>query len=147
MAARSLVQALEGIQFPCDRTRLIEYARRQDASPRSMGALQALPDRQFRDMTELFSALPSKHDLRRRATVIQMPPREESHEGARAPEAKTGEFTEEAVPPPVAAPLDCTDEEPCGEQLDPMSEWWRFSTQMSIEWLRMAERFWFPWCR
>jgi hypothetical protein len=144
MAARSLVQALEGVQFPCDRTRLIEYARRQEASPRSMDALRALPDRQFRDMTELFSALPSKHDLRRRSTVIPMQASEEN----RPPEnGKTDEFTEEAVPPPLAAPLDCADDEPCPDQLDPMGEWWRLWAQMGQEWLRMVQRFWFPWCR
>lgn len=58
MPAQSLEQALEGMQFPCDRSRLVEYARRNNLSARTLEALEAIPDRQYRDLGELASALP-----------------------------------------------------------------------------------------
>jgi len=150
--ARNLVQALEGIQFPCDRARVIEYARRNEVSVRSLDTLQALPDgRQFKDMTELFSALPSQNEVsRRRATVVRMPPREQE-EATQQPkptqaqpkpapsQAKTDQFTEKAEPPPVAAPLQ--DAPQAGsDMMDPTLQWWRWSMEL---WQRM----WFPWLR
>jgi hypothetical protein len=151
MAARSLVQALEGLEFPCDRSRLIEYARRQELSPRSLDALQALPDRQFRDRTELFSALPSKSDMsRRRATVVRMEPRqqpEQRQEEQRPRQEKSGDFTEAAVPPPVAAPLQNDPDAPADQHLDMAMQWWRWNAEMWPEWVRMTQRLWFPWMR
>ncbi|MBC7950741.1 MAG: DUF2795 domain-containing protein [Rhodospirillaceae bacterium] len=58
MPPRSLEHALEGIQFPCDRSRLVEYARRNQLGPHTLEALEAIPDRQYRDFGELVSALP-----------------------------------------------------------------------------------------
>jgi len=148
MAARSLVQALEGLEFPCDRSRLIEYARRQEASPRSLDALHALPDRQFRDMTELFSALPSKSDMsRRRATVVRMEPRPQPEHEERPHQEKSGDFTEIAVPPPVAAPLQNDPYDPVDQHMDLAMQWWRWSAEMWPEWVRMTQRLWFPWMR
>lgn len=79
MPARSLEQALEGIQFPCDRSRLVEYARRNELAPRSLEALEALPDREYRDLSELFSALPG---AKPRRAVIASP--EDEQESAQA---------------------------------------------------------------
>lgn len=63
--ARSLVQALEGINFPCNRSSIIEYAKRNDISPRAMDFLERLPDQQYASMGDLFAVLPSKGSLRK----------------------------------------------------------------------------------
>jgi len=62
---RSLVQALEGISFPCDRERLVEYARTHDAGAKAVAALEEVPEREYRDMTDVLVALPSKKAARR----------------------------------------------------------------------------------
>lgn len=88
---RSLVQALEGISFPCDRSRLMEYARTNDAAARALESLAAIPERQYRDMTEVLSAVPSKTGKR---------PRPEE-----APEAKPDfGITAPALPDMMATP-------------------------------------------
>lgn len=58
MAARTLVQALEGVSFPCDRAQLIEYARRNSVGNRTLAVLEEIPERQYRDLGEVFTALP-----------------------------------------------------------------------------------------
>ncbi|MBC7907535.1 MAG: DUF2795 domain-containing protein [Rhodospirillaceae bacterium] len=63
--ARTLVQALEGLNFPCDRARIVEYASRNDIAPRAMDFLQRLPEQQYASMAEVFTALPSKGSLRK----------------------------------------------------------------------------------
>jgi hypothetical protein len=73
---RSLVQALAGVPFPSDRARLVDYARTNDASPRTLRALEALPDGPYPDLTAVLTALPSKNEQRRSAgRPLASPPR------------------------------------------------------------------------
>jgi hypothetical protein len=60
-----LVQALEGISFPCDRGQIVEYARTKGASSQALGLLETLPERHYGSMTDLFTALPSKTQRRK----------------------------------------------------------------------------------
>lgn len=107
MLARNLEQALEGIQFPCDRSRLVEYARRNQLAPGTLEVLEALPDRQFRDLSELFSVLPS-----RRAVI-------------------TSSDEEPSFITPVEAAMQLW---LCGLQVWP--EWVRLSQRLWFPWLR-----------
>ncbi|MBC7908061.1 MAG: DUF2795 domain-containing protein [Rhodospirillaceae bacterium] len=74
--ARTLVKALEGLNFPCDRARIMEYASHNDIAPRAMDFLQRLPEQQYASMAELFTALPSKGSLRkpRPQLIVVEPP-------------------------------------------------------------------------
>lgn len=63
--ARSLVQALEGLSFPCDRAHVLEFAEEHDISPRAMDFLRRLREQQYASMEELFAVLPSKGSLRK----------------------------------------------------------------------------------
>ncbi|MBC7908365.1 MAG: DUF2795 domain-containing protein [Rhodospirillaceae bacterium] len=113
MPARSLQQVLEGVQFPCGRSQLVEYARRNQVTARSLEALEAIPDRKYRDLSELFSALPSS----RRATIAPAPQEEEEEE--------------EVIPNPVDAAMQVW---LCGLQAWP--EWVRLSQRLWFPWLR-----------
>lgn len=109
--AQTLVQALEGINFPCNRARIVEYARQHDIAPRAMEFLNQLPDQQYRDMTELFRALPSKSSRSARPAVSPQPRQQAEEqrvtEQQAAAEAQQGEEDEvqqawmedEAAPP------------------------------------------------
>lgn len=57
MPARSLEQALEGVPFPCDRARLLDYARNNNIAAPALARLQDIPPRQYSDLSEVFSAL------------------------------------------------------------------------------------------
>lgn len=63
--AQSLVQALEGLNFPCDRARVLAFADEHNISPRAMDFLRRLPEQQYSSMGELFAVLPSKGSLRK----------------------------------------------------------------------------------
>lgn len=63
---RPLAQSLEGLSFPCDRSRLIEYARRNNAGSKALDLLDAIPAREYASLTEVLSAVPSKSEARHR---------------------------------------------------------------------------------
>lgn len=63
--AQSLVQALDGLSFPCDRARVLAFADEHDISPRARDFLRRLPEQQYASMGELFAVLPSKGSLRK----------------------------------------------------------------------------------
>lgn len=138
MPARSLVQALEGLQFPCDRSRLVEYARQREVAPRSLAVLEAIPNRDYHDMTELFAALPSKHEVARRRTVTRLL-HEISEEGVEAEEAReagegwTGETAQAEALVWFTAPLDTA------------LQLWLCGVQAWPEWVCLSQRLWFPW--
>ncbi len=98
--ARTLVQALEGIHFPADKSSIIEYAQRQEIAARALGHLEQLPDRQYKDMTELFSALPSKRQIRFK--VVQPPHRQRNEESRAEPEPEHGQARDQAESAPEA---------------------------------------------
>lgn len=137
MAARTLVQALEGAHFPCDRAQLLDYARRNDLGEGTLAVLEEIPERNYQDLGEVFTALPGSPSPRtRRRDEAEEPPPE--HAGP------MGE-----VFPPLTAPM----------------EWWmngwrqvmmpwemtaqclRGSVETWPQWLRLTRRLWFPWSR
>jgi cell wall assembly regulator SMI1 len=59
-AAPSLEQALKGVSFPCDRARLVDYARNNNLEAPALAKLQDIPQRQYRDLAEVFGALSGK---------------------------------------------------------------------------------------
>lgn len=143
MAARTLVQALEGVSFPCDRAQLIDYARRNNLGNRTLAVLEEIPERQYRDLGEVFTALPGRPQPRR-DTRSEADEHEEPEEQEEQPE--TGTLSGMA---PMPAPL----------------EWWlngwrqallpwemtahclRGSAETWPQWLRLTRHLWFPWSK
>lgn len=62
--SKSLVQALEGLPFPCDRKRVIEHAQRNNLAAIGIAQLEMTPNRRFSDLADLLSAVPSKSQIR-----------------------------------------------------------------------------------
>lgn len=152
MAARTLVQALEGVHFPCDRAQLLDYARRNNLGEGTLAVLEEIPERRYQDLGEVFTALPG--------TAAPRPqPRRQAHaEPRREPELRRDEAEE---PPPEEAG-------PAGENFPPMlapMEWWmngwrqmmmpwemtaqclRGSLDTWPQWLRLSRHLWFPWSK
>ncbi|MGE5515164.1 MAG: DUF2795 domain-containing protein [Bacteroidota bacterium] len=135
MAAQTLVQALEGASFPCDRAQLIEYARRNNVAHRTLAALEEIPERQYRDLGEVFTALPGRPQAGK-------PPPD-------AGPSDAGSSEEEEGMPPLPAALD----------------WWlagwrqaalpwemaahclRGSLEVWPQWARLTQHLWFPWSK
>lgn len=132
MPARSLVQALEGVQFPCDRAWLMEYARRQEVGQRSLEALEAIPDREYRNLNELFSALPSKSEMRR-ATMVRG--EQETMEAGRKAQESQQQDSQQQETDEVINPMEAT------------MQLWLCGMQVWPEWVRLSQRLWFPWIR
>jgi Protein of unknown function (DUF2795) len=65
LAAEAQV-VLEGIPLPAQKQELVEYAQRQGADQRILGALRGLPDREYRYLDEvgerLASVQPKQHE-------------------------------------------------------------------------------------
>ncbi len=80
--ARNIIQALEGIAFPTDRSRLVDYARRNNLTSRSLSALQAMPQRNYASMADVLAALPSKSQMRKHITqeTQEEMPEQEPHD-------------------------------------------------------------------
>jgi len=116
MAAPDLVQALEGLSFPCDHDKLIEYARNAQVDEQALATLEELPARQYRDLAELLEALPEPagwpEDFER--LQQQMP-----------------QLWEQAWRQGIL-PLEMT------------SEMLRVSMEAWPHWMRLGQRFWFP---
>lgn len=143
MAAQTLVQALEGASFPCDRAQLIEYARRNNVAHRTLAALEEIPERQYRDLGEVFTALPGRPQTEKQQASLR---RDEAQREEQPPEA--GQSEEEGLPP-FAVALD----------------WWlagwrqaalpwemtahclRGSLEVWPQWARLTQRLWFPWSK
>lgn len=133
--AHTLVQALEGIAFPCDRSRIMDYARTNNAESRALDLLEQIPEQQYRSMTELLTALPSK---RQRRTAIHTPAPPAGEPAPVAPEPQ-GETLAEAGPAAGEA---------MPEPLDPVRMAWQWQSW----WLDMVEdnlqfysRLWSQW--
>jgi len=120
MAAPNLLEALQGAHFPSDRTQLLDYARRNNLPEGALEALRAIPDRRYRNVDEVFVSLPPS----------------------------IAEGAEEG-----------------GAALPMGLEWWmqgwqqamapwsvltfclRRSTEHWPQWMRLAQRLWFPWAK
>ncbi|MCR6631417.1 MAG: DUF2795 domain-containing protein [Magnetospirillum sp.] len=124
MMAETLQQALEGISFPCDRARLIEYARQFNLPPRALAALEEIPQRQYRDLDEVFTVLPARplemvggmEDIQRQAVE------------------EAGEWWQQGWRMGLT-PLELT-----VQCLRAGAETWP-------QWIRLGQRLWFPWMK
>lgn len=56
-SAAGIAKALKGIEFPSDRTVLVDHARQQDADDRILEVLEQLPSRKFSTMADVEKAL------------------------------------------------------------------------------------------
>lgn len=50
-------KALQGADFPAGRDALLSYAETRGADPKSMQALQTLPEREFQNMQEVLDCI------------------------------------------------------------------------------------------
>ncbi len=60
-ATGSIAQALKGIDFPCGRDGLVDYARRRGADPDAVATLERLPEQNYTSMAEVFHAVGGEH--------------------------------------------------------------------------------------
>lgn len=123
MAVQTLVQALEGASFPCDRAQLIEYARRNNVAHRTLAALEEIPERQYRDLGEVFTALPGR------------------------PQAEQSEGEEEM--PPLSAALDwwLAGWRQAALPWEMAAHCLRGSLEVWPQWARLTQHLWFPWSK
>ncbi len=165
--ARSLVQALEGIDFPCDRRRIVDFARRNDIGSRSLNLLEQLPERQYQSMTELFTALPSKAQRRGGSRPSPEPERQAAAEPAKGekpsaekppaqkaeppkgPAIRKPETPEKAATPPPL-PKSLPDTPMAALQGNPMQSMLQ-AQRLWIDWMNgsaeMMRKLWMPWLR
>lgn len=133
MAERTLVQALEGVNFPCDRAQLLDYARRNELGEGTLEVLEAIPDRSYRDLSEVFTALPGR-------------PGAQPQGEAEAGEEEGG--GEEDLPP-LPAPLEwwLNGWRQMMMPWDVAAQCLRGSVETWPQWLRMTRHIWFPWSK
>lgn len=129
MAARTLVQALEGMSFPCDRARLIDYARRNNVASRTLAALEEIPERQYHDLSEVFTVLPGR-------------PRQTT-------EALPGEPPAEEMAPELPVPLEwwLQSWQQAVLPWEVASHCLRSSAEVWPQWIRLGQRLMFPWSK
>lgn len=53
-------KALQGLEFPASKAQLIDYANERSATPKTLQALEALPDRQYGNKDEVIDAVPQE---------------------------------------------------------------------------------------
>lgn len=53
-------KALQGMEFPASKIELIDYATERAATPKTLQALHALPDRQFENKDDVAEAVPQE---------------------------------------------------------------------------------------
>lgn len=128
--ARNIIQALEGIAFPTDRSRLVDYARRNNLTSRSLSALQAMPQRNYASMADVLAALPSKSQMRKH---IAQETQEEM------PEQEPHDERPEQEPALESAPRQAMEQWPAFPTLPPDPFGWQ---RIAAEWTRSYLEFW-----
>ncbi len=124
MAAPNLVEALQSAHFPSDRAQLLDYARRNNLPEGALAVLEAIPDRRYDDVGEVFIALPQS-----------------IAEGA----------AEDAAEAMGTLPVGLEWWMQGWQQM--MAPWsvmtycMRRSTESWPQWMRLAQRMWFPWTK
>lgn len=58
-------QTLAGIDFPADRSKIVDYARTKNASSEVIDALSGMPDEQYTSMADVFKGLGSQSQSQR----------------------------------------------------------------------------------
>lgn len=132
-ATGTIAQALKGIDFPCGKDGLVDYARQQGADPDAVAVLERLPEQTYDSMSAVFHAVGGT-GRRRPATPLEEAP--QPHPEVKPPQRQAGEprtdgpGPQEAIAPPG----------------DPWSLW----TDMLSQWTEMNRclmNLWFPWLR
>lgn len=59
---RRVRKALQGLEFPADKATLLEYAEDRRADPRTLRALQALPEGTYESSEEVENSVPQRPD-------------------------------------------------------------------------------------
>ncbi|MBW7851448.1 MAG: DUF2795 domain-containing protein [Rhodospirillales bacterium] len=54
---REVARQLEGIDFPCDKQKLVEYARRKGANQDTVSVLEQLPNERYTSMADVFKGI------------------------------------------------------------------------------------------
>lgn len=67
----NLSRYLNGIEFPTNRNRIVEYAKAHGAEAASLAVLDALPDERYSSMADVFSGVTEE---RQRVQVVEPPP-------------------------------------------------------------------------
>ncbi|MBW7849826.1 MAG: DUF2795 domain-containing protein [Rhodospirillales bacterium] len=52
-----IAQSLAGIDFPANRSKIIEYAKKNNANQNLLDALQKMPDEQYTSMADVFKGV------------------------------------------------------------------------------------------
>ena len=60
-ATGSIAHALKGVDFPCGRDGLVDYARRRGAGPDALATLERLPEQDYTSMADVFQAVGGEH--------------------------------------------------------------------------------------
>lgn len=90
----TIAHALKGVDFPCSRDGLLEYARRNEAETGTIDLLSSMPERSYGSMSEVFRSLRKVREQR---------DEDEGAPGKIPPEPK--DFYDEVDdPPPLAMP-------------------------------------------
>lgn len=56
-STHDVAQALQGIDFPANKSKLVEYARSHNAKEDLINVLQGLPDEQYTSMADVFKGI------------------------------------------------------------------------------------------
>jgi len=56
-STHDVAQALAGINFPCDKTRILEHARKNNASKEALQAIENLPSAKYTSMADVFKGV------------------------------------------------------------------------------------------
>lgn len=59
---RRVAKALQGAQFPAEKQQLLDYAREREAGPKTVQALEALPEGTYGNSDEVEEAIPQQPD-------------------------------------------------------------------------------------
>lgn len=57
----TIAQALSGIDFPANKQKLIEHARKNNAPEETIQTLQDMPDEQYTSMADVFKGVGMTH--------------------------------------------------------------------------------------
>lgn len=117
----SIAHVLRGIDFPCSRDSMLDYARRKNAEADEIDLLSVLPDRDYRSMAEVF------HGLR-----VARGEADDGEIGVSPPPEPKDFYEEISNPPPLSVPVP----DPRQEVLAP----WLWPWEIAMTWVQSALR-------
>jgi hypothetical protein len=57
----TIAQVLSGIDFPCDKQSLVDYAQKQNADQEVVEAIRQMPESQYSSMADVFKGVGKSH--------------------------------------------------------------------------------------